>query len=340
MRLRLTLSHWAPGVAVSMRSAICWFAAVTVIVVAVKTIVQVNIESIRASMIQLPFPDEHATVASLSLWHPRFRMIFPASNYNNLKDIVNVFSEREYSFFYATLTTAIALASKVSECLVIDIGMNVGYTALLANSLGCRVEGVEASPKTHAYLRENIRLNQAEDRIIAHCAAVSRSSPAGSTVPFTETQTGLTNFVDLRADSAAMGFVRVPVIKSLPAISTAMLPVLIKIDVEGFELSAILTVRHLLGKVPYVLFEWDPDRIRKRDADGPIDTARARETDPAASFLSTLRGAGYEILHTTEHLHMMSSSWRGALQREMSSPCSKASTHDVLCERSTSSIRS
>lgn len=245
---------------------------------------------IAPESIHLPFPGEHVSVASLDFHHPRFSLLFPMSNYNGFADIQNLFSEREYAFFHATLLTVLARMksqdrTQTSSCRVLDLGMNVGYTALLSHSLGCEVEGVEANPKTHAYLTENIRLNGAQKRIVANRAAVSRSSLRGSHVPFRVDGSGLTAHVDLSVVGAGgEGVVQVPVVNSVGARFTE--PIMMKIDVEGFEFSALLAARHVLGRVPVVLFEWDPERMRLRDG-----------ADSAALYLKTLRDAGYEILH-------------------------------------------
>ena len=164
--------------------------------------------------------------------------------------------------------------------------MNIGYTALLAHSLGCHVEGVEASPKTYAFLIENIRRNSAEKFITAHHAAVSRHSKRGSTVAFRNDRTGLTNFVDLKGSGRNnSALVYVPTIQSI-AVNTSPPPIFMKIDVEGFEYSALLTVKHLLGRIPIILFEWYPARMQERDGD-----------ESAGMFLGTLRRTGYTLLH-------------------------------------------
>lgn len=109
-----------------------------------------------------------------------------------------------------------------------DIGANVGsYTLLASGGTKCQTVSFEPSPATFNILSGNIKLNQLDDKAKAYNLAI------GNTVGylnFTENQ-DTTNHVI--ADSDASPFIKVKV-KKLDEFS-AVIPSLMKIDVEGFE---------------------------------------------------------------------------------------------------------
>ncbi len=109
-----------------------------------------------------------------------------------------------------------------------DVGANVGsYTVLAGKVVGCSVHAFEPVPRTFAQLGENIQANQIEGQVQAHNVGVGREkgmlrfSTAHDTVNHVVTEGGI----------------EVPV-KNLDAF-TEIVPLLMKMDVEGFELPAL-----------------------------------------------------------------------------------------------------
>jgi len=115
----------------------------------------------------------------------------------------------------------------------IDVGANVGVYSILAASRGARVLAIEPVPATFEQLLDNVHINRFGARIDARNFGVS-SEP--SELRFS-TQSGPTNHVLAPGESAEQS-VSVAV-DTLDAIAEGWAPVLIKIDVEGFEANVI-----------------------------------------------------------------------------------------------------
>lgn len=111
----------------------------------------------------------------------------------------------------------------------LDVGANVGsYTVLAAGGTGCRVTAVEPLPATFAALRTNIVLNNLEDIVRMWCGALSHCD---SLVRFTSDLDTM-NHVSAQEDGSSS--IEVPV-QPLDKLVGQDVPLLIKIDVEGYE---------------------------------------------------------------------------------------------------------
>jgi len=121
-----------------------------------------------------------------------------------------------------------------------DVGANIGsYTVLAASLKKAKVMAFEPVPLTFEKLNLNVKLNQLEELVTLHNAAIgSRKSEL-----FFSTDQGTLNHV---VNENYANSVRVDVL-SLDKIHKET-PILIKIDVEGFETEVIKGAANLLFK--------------------------------------------------------------------------------------------
>jgi FkbM family methyltransferase len=133
----------------------------------------------------------------------------------------------------------------------LDVGANVGVYSILAAGRGARVLSIEPVPATYEQLLDNIYLNRFHAHVEALCIGVGGEP---GELAFS-TQTGPTNHV-LASNETPDGTVTVTV-DTLDSIATDWDPVMIKIDVEGFESEVIRGATGLLSQhsVQAVLIE-------------------------------------------------------------------------------------
>jgi len=115
----------------------------------------------------------------------------------------------------------------------VDIGANIGsYTVLASAHLGAHTIAFEPLPATFGYLKDNIAVNQIENKVTMFNLALG--SQKGE-IDFTSTA-GAANHVARAEDK---NIIKVPV-ETLDSMMTGKkTPLLIKIDVEGFETEVI-----------------------------------------------------------------------------------------------------
>lgn len=116
--------------------------------------------------------------------------------------------------------------------LFVDVGSNVGtYTILAGGAVKADVISVEPIPSTFHHLQRNIWLNNLP-QVEAHCCGLSSTEGELSFVCTLDT----TNRIALPDE--VLPTIKVPV-TTLDALLNGRLPTLIKIDVEGHELSVL-----------------------------------------------------------------------------------------------------
>ena len=122
-----------------------------------------------------------------------------------------------------------------------DIGANVGVYSILASGVAdARTVAVEPVPSSFDILVDNIALNRLAGRISAqNCGLAAQEGKLRFS-----TANGPTNHVLI--DSLSEGSVAVPVM-TLDTLAKQQKPVLLKIDVEGFEHEVIRGGRELLS---------------------------------------------------------------------------------------------
>jgi FkbM family methyltransferase len=113
--------------------------------------------------------------------------------------------------------------------LFVDVGANVGAYTILACSVGARCISIEPSPQTFARLAENVRLNDFSPRVNAINTA---AGAANGELSFTS---GLDTVDHVVASGEISGAVQTVRVEPLDALLAGDRPVVIKIDVEGFE---------------------------------------------------------------------------------------------------------
>lgn len=120
-----------------------------------------------------------------------------------------------------------------SDELFLDIGANVGsYTVIAAGAIGARVVAVEPVPSTFADLERNIVLNRLTGRVSMKCLGLSDHS---GSVRFTSDLDTVNHILAVGEEGPS---IEVPV-TTLDELVGDDVPVAIKIDVEGHELSVL-----------------------------------------------------------------------------------------------------
>lgn len=126
--------------------------------------------------------------------------------------------------------------------LFVDIGANVGsYTILAGKAVGASCLSIEPVPQTFTHLMDNINLNGIQDRVTAYNIALGRKE---GKLKFTSTLDAINHVFsegddDLRAIEVE--------VRTLDVIAAAQSPVLLKIDVEGFETDVIAGADKILS---------------------------------------------------------------------------------------------
>lgn len=139
---------------------------------------------------------------------------------------------------------------------VIDIGANIGhYTCRLSNLVGAagRVISVEPVPETFELLAANVCALAHRNVTLLNVAAADHTSVLGMEVP--KFDTGLNNYyrANLTEGEANLNVINIP----LDALALPHAIRLVKIDVEGAELSALKGIASIIEKDHPVLIVED-----------------------------------------------------------------------------------
>lgn len=119
------------------------------------------------------------------------------------------------------------------EDLFVDIGANVGsYTVLAGGHVGATVVSIEPVPHTFDHLKNNIAINQIGDHVMAYNFALGNEK---GHVSFTS---GLDTMNHVATESETQT-IKVPVDTLDAILEDKQDPVLLKIDVEGFETNVL-----------------------------------------------------------------------------------------------------
>lgn len=116
--------------------------------------------------------------------------------------------------------------------LFIDVGANVGFFSLLAASHGCKTHAFEPDRVNHARLIANIRLNRYEGLVSAERLAVGKES---SRLPIFAPASDNYGRISLIADDSKYRTDVVEVVSLDSYMEVPKVPVLIKVDIEGYE---------------------------------------------------------------------------------------------------------
>lgn len=158
----------------------------------------------------------------------------------------------------------------------IDVGANIGLITLLASRLvgpGGRVYSFEPAPSVFERLKEHIALNRLEDRVVLHNVALGAAT--GEAVLWTEAEhAGAGTLTQKRSDGVTVAVRRGD---DLLAPLGATAPLIIKIDVEGYDLQALRGLDSTLAHAAAVVIEVTPAMLaRIGDAPAQIYELLAR----------------------------------------------------------------
>lgn len=128
--------------------------------------------------------------------------------------------------------------------LFVDVGANVGsYTVLASAAIGARSIAIEPIRSSYEALRRNVKLNNIEDKVdLRNIGAADQKG----ILCFTSDQDTL-NHVLTNGDISGKNSVQIEV-DTLDCIAGDLKPVLIKIDVEGYEDNVIMGANRVLAK--------------------------------------------------------------------------------------------
>jgi FkbM family methyltransferase len=187
------------------------------------------------------------------------------------------------------------------EDLFADIGANVGgYSVLAAAVAGAAAIAFEPVPETYAKLQRNLRLNGIEDRVEAiHCGLADQAGE----LRFTASRGGLNHV----AVGEAADTVMVPV-ATLDTVLGARRPIMLKMDVEGYEMQVMRGGAACLGDaaVKAVILELNGSSERYGAGDAALHGQmlefgfRPHAYEPAArrlTLLDTYRTDGLNTLY-------------------------------------------
>jgi len=126
--------------------------------------------------------------------------------------------------------------------LFVDIGANIGsYTVLAAGHVGASVVSVEPVPKTFEHLRNNISINQVANKVVAYNLALGNEK---GQISFTSTLDTMNHV----ATASEANTIEVPVDTLDAIMEKEKEPVLLKIDVEGFETNVLKGASQTLSR--------------------------------------------------------------------------------------------
>jgi FkbM family methyltransferase len=132
-----------------------------------------------------------------------------------------------------------------------DIGANVGsYTVLASGVCGARTLAFEPDPEAAAALRRNVELNELVDFVTAHEIGLGAYEGEASFTVGLDTEN--------RVTKDGYGQIRKIQVSTLDRIINHEAPILLKIDVEGFNCEVVEGARRVLASkdLKAVIIEW------------------------------------------------------------------------------------
>jgi FkbM family methyltransferase len=180
----------------------------------------------------------------------------------------------------------------------VDVGANIGMTALLARSrIGSEGKGLafEPNPAAFARLKDHFELNRIANFQLVPCALADRESVQVLYVPLDDLLLG--TIVPEKAEGTRVEIRTVPADPYVVGFDPST-PTLIKIDVEGYEVQVLQGLRSLLA--------W-PDVMLVIE----IADAKLRRAGHSRDELHALLASYGLVAHT---IHVRSSRWRKDLE--------------------------
>ena len=161
----------------------------------------------------------------------------------------------------------VRLASNMENCIFYDIGANLGYYAVLLAPWTRKTFAFEPSPRTTGILRTNVNRNKLSERIEILALGISDYDGFGDLHLYTSIGNNSLHERKIPDGHALrhVGIETVPIasLDSARATNKLEAPDLIKIDIEGGELSALRGAEQTLRDCsPIVLFEYSETTAR------------------------------------------------------------------------------
>ncbi len=122
----------------------------------------------------------------------------------------------------------------------IDVGANVGiYSIWVTTTTGATSVAFQANPETYGKLQRNIRLNQLEHKVLTHNYAVGEKR---GSVNITTSKGGLDHIVADGVENKQTALIEMV---ALDHQEIALNPAAMKMDVEGYEMNALIGASNL-----------------------------------------------------------------------------------------------
>eukprot|EP00798_Chlamydomonas_sp_ICE-L_P025661 gene25661-11326_t len=172
---------------------------------------------------------------------------------------------------------------------VLDVGANLGYFALYAAKMGCRVIAWEPVELFRAYLAHGIAVNNLTHLVEVRSTAICDSKTSVRVgIPKDGTYWGLASVDNLNLQpSEVIKEIDVPAERSDTAIPPGTNVLLLKIDVEGYEPAVIRSAERLMAKssIANILLEYSPGiPERSRNYEGMLELPLMLESLQKADF--------------------------------------------------------
>jgi FkbM family methyltransferase len=215
-------------------------------------------------------------------------------------------------YFDRTLTDFISKAVKPGSTFI-DVGANVGtYSLIAAERVGAtgKLVAVEANPRMAQILLDNLEMNGFSSRAEVFAIAAANQNGHGSLYEFSRHE-GSHTMVQEVANRAVEEFSEQVTETTVPARKLDDLfsqielreADLLKIDVEGFELDAILGARSFLRTAaPDLIVEWHPS-FMPREAASQLYALLTVELGYAVAKIGSadMQQIGFEELMAIDH---------------------------------------
>jgi FkbM family methyltransferase len=131
------------------------------------------------------------------------------------------------------------------EDLFIDIGANVGVYSILASGVaGANTISIEPIPTTYEFLKKNIIVNNLHTKVSPLNIGIGDHT---GTATFTRNLDTVNHIILMEEPGNADSFIHVPIENLDTILIDKQDPLLLKIDVEGFEQEVINGAKALLG---------------------------------------------------------------------------------------------
>lgn len=139
---------------------------------------------------------------------------------------------------------------------VIDVGAHIGQYTLLAAGNGCTVHSFEPEPRTFAILSRNVAQNGLTSVFLNQCA-LSETAHFARLFPASSDNIGATSLIPNKYSSAVSTSISCVALDEYLADHSSPVVSLIKIDVEGAELSVLRGARVTLSRYhPHLIVEF------------------------------------------------------------------------------------